>query len=139
MNIIGGLGAVAITLLWSLFISAIAVFLYFSIRTLQGRLSTRKRRSPEEMLCDLRSMLVLVPVLWVILSFSDDANSIADTMFNFWLPVVLIFIMVVGLAELILPVWHASRKEGTRLIGGRISRYRKKSEKRRKKRKRRNV
>ena len=119
-NVITGLRTVATTLVWSLVLTALSVFLYVCIKWLQDYLGRGKTtRSRFE---DLRNVMVMLPFVWMVMNFSSDTNYIADTMFGFWLPFVIVCIFVLGLGELILPVWQDAKRKGTNAVGRKVKR-----------------
>lgn len=110
MNIIDSLLGVAETLEWSLFLAGISIFLYIAIKTLQNQ----RDKKASSKLESLRNMVVMAPFLWMILNFDSDPNYIADTMFGFWLPLVIMVVFTIGLTELILPIWYDAKAKGSR-------------------------
>jgi len=111
MNILGTLMSISVTLVWSILLSALAVFLYFAIKTLQGQ----QKKSTVDRFQQLRTVLFVAPLIWVFLNFTSDANHIARVMFGLWLPFVIFGILLLGIAELALPVWYHAKKTGGRM------------------------
>lgn len=106
------LGQVAVTLMWSLMIAAVAVTLYIVVKWFQNYMD--KDDSNRNRFEDLRVLIMMMPFAWIMLNFNSDSNVIADTMFNFWLPVVIMSILTIGIVELILPFLSAASQETNR-------------------------
>lgn len=111
MQIEETLGTVAITLMWSLVLAATCVFLYITIKWLQAFKKRVKKTSGRKKFEDLRTIITMLPFIWVVLNFNSDSNYIADVMFNLWLPVVIASILILGIAELVLPIYYSSKME----------------------------
>lgn len=114
MDIIGGLTDVFSNLVFSLVLAGLAVMFYVAVKTFQGP----RERNPRDTFGLIRNMLVFAPLIWLILNFNSDSNTIADVMIGTWLPIVLACILVLGLVEIaVYPVWLDSKRKGSRNVG----------------------
>jgi undecaprenyl pyrophosphate phosphatase UppP len=110
---LGILGQVAVTLMWSLMLAALSVFAYVIVKWLQTYIRPTKtdERNRFE---DLRIVIIMMPFVWLMLNFTTDTNTIAETMFGFWLPVVMISILIIGIVEINIPFMRAATNETRR-------------------------
>lgn len=110
-----GLDEVITTLSFSVVLAAVAMFVILAwllFRRVSGRKSSFDRA---EYLSKIRFAVVLFPLLWLVMNFTEDSNYLAGYMFDTFVPFVLVAVLAISLFELVMPFLSlASRETGER-------------------------
>lgn len=116
------LESVITTLSWGLALAVIGMFAILCLLLLRNYKKEQAKPDKASMLNKIRLACVMLPLVWLAVNFSLSAITLAETMFETWLPLVLALILGLGIFEFIFPMLKAQTdkvsKAGNRATRG---------------------